>query len=61
MVDLSIVATDGRHLDCHRQVAAALSPFLRTILGPPEIDQIILPDYSMGEIKSLMNFLYTGR
>ena len=61
LVDLSFVAADGRHLECHRQVVAALSPFLRTVLGPPDIDQVILPDFGMAEIRSLMNFLYTGR
>ena len=61
LVDLSVVASDGRRLDCHRPVLAALSPFLRTTLEPPDVEQVILPDFSMPEVKSLMNFLYTGR
>ena len=55
------MATDGRHVDCHRQVLAALSPFLRNVLDAPEVDQVILPDFRMAEIRSLMNFIYTGR
>ena len=55
------MATDGRHVDGHRQVLVALSPFLRNVLDAPEVDQVILPDFRMAEIRSLMNFIYTGR
>ena len=62
LTDFCFVAKDGRSINCHKIVVAALSPFMKSLVGSSsESDQIILPDFGMAEIRGLMNFYYTGR
>ena len=62
LTDLSFRAKDGRTVECHKIVAAGLSPFMtRVLAGSPESDQVILPDFGLAAIYGLMNFNYTGR
>ena len=61
MVDISVVAKDGRSVNCHKIVAAALSPLMREFFVDSSCDQIILPDFGLAEIYALMNFIYTGQ
>ena len=62
LTDFCFVANDGRSIICHKIVIAALSPFMKSLVGSSsECDQVILPDFGMAEIRGLMNFYYTGR
>ena len=57
LTDLSFRARDGRSVECHKIVAAALSPFVAQALeGSPDCDQVILPDFGLAEIYGMMNF-----
>ena len=61
LVDFSFVSREGKAVNCHRVMAASLSPFLLSLFRDSEIDdQIILPDFSINAICHLMNFIYTG-
>ena len=61
LVDCSFVSGGGKAVNCHRVMAASLSPFLLSLFRESEIcDQIILPDFSINAICHLMNFIYTG-
>ena len=61
LVDFSFRASDGLSVDCHKLIASTLSSFMRTLLCEGQCDQIILPDFCIGEICGLLNFYYTGR
>ena len=57
------MASSGQRIDCHKIVVSTLSPYVMNLLarGHPDSDQVILPDYGLGEICGLVNFVYTGR
>ena len=61
MADFSFMARDGSIIACHKVIAAALSPFMLTLLKGSEVDQVILADSEISEICALMNFYYTGK
>ena len=61
LVDFSVLAGHGTQgVQCHKTILAALSPFLLSLLEETNGDQLILADFSISEIRCLMNLAYTG-
>ena len=61
LCNLTIQSADMLMLDCHLQIIAAWSPFIRQLARECVTDSIILPDFNISEVSLLMNLLYTGR
>ena len=61
MSNFSFESGGGLAINCHKVMAASLSPFLASLFEESgHADQIILPDFSTNAVCHLMNFLYTG-
>ena len=61
-MDFSFLAGDGNTgVQCHKAVIVTMSPFLLTMIRESDADQIILADFSMEEIRVLINLSYTGK
>ena len=59
--DLVIRCKDGRIVQAHKLVLAAVSPYIRSLLNiGDEVVFLELPEYNKEEIESLIAIIYTG-
>ena len=61
LCDFTVASGDGQYKNCHSLVLGLLSPLVLDLIKETGSENLILPDFTVTDVASLMTFLYTGR
>ena len=61
LCDFTVASGDGQYINCHSLVLGSLSPLVLDLIKETGSENLILPDFTVTDVASLMTFLYTGQ